>query len=89
MIPLGNNHILAPLTLAMTHHASPDQRRRELDDILSRLNALEITTTDKFHLAIIGVLRFLVQNQLHSVSEMEHYRKALDLITQEVFRLKK
>lgn len=69
-----------------SHHNAPEQRIQELDDILSRLNALEVSTTDEFQLSIITILRSLVRGQMHSISEMDHYRKALDLVTLQAFK---
>ena len=38
--------------------------RKELDIILSRLNALEASTPDNFQKSLIGVLRVLAETQI-------------------------
>ena len=70
----------------MGGHASPDQRRYELDAILSRINAMEVTAKDEFQLSVAKILRELVQGQMHNIEEFGHYKKALDLLTLEMFK---
>ena len=61
--------------------------QKDLDIMLSKLNALEVSTTDNFQKSIIGVLRVLVESQMHSLNEFEHLKKAIDLLTLQVFKL--
>lgn len=63
--------------------------KKELDIIISRLNALEVSATDNFQKSIIGVLRVLVEGQTHSLNEFEHLKKAIDLLTLQIFKLGK
>ncbi|MGI0081746.1 MAG: hypothetical protein ACREAG_00370 [Nitrosopumilaceae archaeon] len=61
--------------------------QKDLDIMLSRLNALEVSTTNNFQKSIIGVIRVLVETQIHSLSEFEHLKKAIDLLTLQIFKL--
>ncbi|HSD04358.1 MAG TPA: hypothetical protein VLB45_01220 [Nitrosopumilaceae archaeon] len=61
--------------------------KKDMDALLSRLNALEASATDNFQKSIIGVLRAIVETQSHSLDEFEHLKKALDLITLQLFKL--
>lgn len=72
----------------MAGHASPDQIRRDLDDMLSKINALEVTAKDEFQTGVAKILRALVQGQAHSLDEFGHLKKAIDLVTLEIFAVK-
>ncbi len=61
--------------------------QKELDIILSRLNALEASTTDNAQKAIIGVLRVLAETQVHSLNELEHIKKGMDLLMMQIFKV--
>jgi len=63
--------------------------KKELDILLSRLNALEAASTDRSEKSILGVLKVLVENQKHFIDEFEHLKKALDLITLQLFKLER
>jgi hypothetical protein len=69
-------------------HRTSDEIKKELDIILSKLNALEIVAQDEFQKGTIKVLRKLVEGQIHSVTEFDHLKKALDLITLQIFDVK-
>ena len=60
--------------------------QRELDVLLSRLNALE-ASSDKYQKSVIGIIRTLAENQKHFVDEFEHLKKAIDLLTLQLFRV--
>ncbi len=60
---------------------------KELDILLSRLSALEVSSTDRAQKSIIGVMKILVENQKHFVDEFEHLKKAIDLLTLQFFKL--
>ena len=62
--------------------------KKELDVMLSKLNALEIIAHDEFQKGTVKVLRKMVEGQMHSISEFDHLKKALDLITLELFQVK-
>ncbi|MBM2852456.1 MAG: hypothetical protein HW420_1003 [Candidatus Nitrosotenuis sp.] len=72
----------------MKKHESADDMKKELDVLLSKLNALEIIASDEFQKGAVKVLRRLVEGQMHSVNEFEHLKKALDLITLQLFDVK-
>ncbi|TLX95899.1 MAG: hypothetical protein E6K91_01445 [Thaumarchaeota archaeon] len=61
--------------------------KKELDILLSRLNALEASSTDRAQKSVIGVMKILVENQKHFVDEFEHLKKAIDLLTLQFFKL--
>jgi len=69
----------------MHKHAPADEMRKDLDNILSKLNAMEIVASDEFQKGSVKVMRALVQGQIHSINEFEHLKKALDLLTMELF----
>ena len=72
----------------MSKPESKSQRaQKELDIILSRLNALEVSTTDDVQKSLIGIIRVLVDTQIHSLNEFEHLKKAIDLLTLQIFKL--
>ena len=72
----------------MSKPESKGQRaQKELDIILSRLNALEVSTTDDVQKSLIGITRILVDTQIHSLNEFEHLKKAIDLLTLQIFKL--
>jgi len=61
--------------------------KKELDIMLSRLNALEVSATDNFQKSVVQVLRTLVETQMHSLNEFDHLKKALDLLTMQIFKV--
>lgn len=72
----------------MEKHQSSDEMKKELDNMLSKLNALEIIAHDEFQKGTVKVLRRLVEGQIHSVNEFDHLKKALDLLTLQIFEVK-
>ena len=72
----------------MSKHQSSDEMKKELDNMLSKLNALEIIAHNEFQKGTVKVLRRLVEGQIHSVNEFEHLKKALDLLTLQLFEVK-
>lgn len=71
----------------MKKHAPADEIKQELDNLLSKINAMEIVAKDEFQKGTIKVLRALVEGQIHSINEFEHLKKAIDLLTLELFNL--
>ena len=61
--------------------------QKELDIVLSRLNALEVSATDNFQKSVIGILRVLAETQIHSLDEFEHIKKAMDLLMMQIFKV--
>jgi hypothetical protein len=72
----------------MEKHRSSDEIKKELDNMLSKINALEIVAHDEFQKGTIRVLRRLVEGQIHTINEFDHLKKALDLITLQIFEIK-
>jgi len=67
------------------HHPT----QKDLDILISKLNALEASATDNFQKSLVGVLKVLVENQLHSINEFEHLKKAIDLLTLQIFKVER
>ena len=65
------------------------QTQKDLDVLMSKLNALEVSATDNFQKSIVAVLKALVENQLHSINEFEHLKKAIDLVTLQIFKVER
>ncbi len=71
----------------MKKHAPVEEMKQDLDNLLSKLNAMEIVASDEFQKGSVKVLRALVEGQIHSINEFEHLKKAMDLLTLEIFKL--
>jgi hypothetical protein len=67
------------------HHAT----QKDFDILVSKLNALEASATDNFQKSLISVLKILAENQLHSLNEFEHLKKAIDLLTLQFFKVQR
>ena len=72
----------------MEKHISLDNTIKELDDIMSRVNGLEVSSTDEYQIATVSVLKTLVNGQIILFKEFEHLKKAIDLVTLEMFKIK-
>lgn len=68
-------------------HAPPNETKKELENMLSKINALEAATTDSYQLHIIKTLEKLAHGQIHAVNEFEHLKKAIDQVTLQLFDL--
>ena len=73
----------------MKKHSPPDAMKKDLDNLLAKINALEVSAPDEYQKQIVKVLRILVEGQLHSISEFEHLKKAIDLVTLQLFDTQK
>jgi len=71
----------------MKKHAPSEEMKKDLDNLLSKLNAMEIVSKDEFQKNSVKVLRALVEAQIHSVNEFEHLKKAIDLLTLQLFEV--
>jgi len=69
----------------MKKHSPPDEMKENLDNLLVKINALEVSAPDEYQKGIVKVLRVLVEGQKHSISEFEHLKKAIDLVTLQLF----
>ena len=72
-------------TMEKKHHPS----QKDLDALISKLNALEVSATDNFQKSVVAVLKAVVENQLHSINEFEHLKKAIDLLTLQIFKVER
>ena len=73
----------------MKKHAPADEMKKDLDILLSKVNALEVGASDEYQKGTVKVLRALVEGQIHSINEFEHLKKAIDLVTLQFFELQK
>jgi hypothetical protein len=71
----------------MKKHAPSEEMKKDLDNLLSKLNAMEIVSKDEFQKNSVKVQRALVEAQIHSVNEFEHLKKAIDLLTLQLFEV--
>ncbi|MDH3611157.1 MAG: hypothetical protein OEM79_05280 [Nitrosopumilus sp.] len=71
----------------MKKHLPSEEMKKDLDDLLSKLNAMEIVAKDEFQTNSVKVLRVLVEGQIHSINEFEHLKKAIDLLTLQLFEV--
>ena len=67
--------------------STADAMRKDLDVLLSRVNALEVVARDEYQKGMVKVVRALVEGQMHSINEFEHLKKATDLLLQQIFKL--
>lgn len=73
----------------MRKHAPAEEMKKDLDVLLSKVNALEVASTDEYQKGVVKVLRALVEGQIHSINEFEHLKKAIDLVTLQLFEVQK
>ena len=71
----------------MNKHVPSDEMKKDLDNLLSKLNAMEIVSKDEFQTNSVKVLRALVEGQIHSINEFDHLKKAIDLLTLQLFEV--
>ena len=69
----------------MKKHAPADEMRKDLENLLSRINALEVSAPDNYQKSLTKILRALTEGQMHSINEFEHLKKAIDLLTMQLF----
>lgn len=71
----------------MSKENPSDARKKDLDIMLSKLNALEVSAGDNYQKSIIKILRTLVEGQMHTLNELDHFKKAIDLVTMQLFKV--
>ena len=69
----------------MKKHLPSDEMIKDLENLLATIHALALSAPDEYQKGIVKVLRVLVEGQIHSVSEFEHLKKAIDLVTLQLF----
>ena len=72
----------------MEKHIPLDNTIKDLDDIMSRVNGLEVSSTHEYQMAMVSVLKTLVEGEINLFKEFEHLKKAIDLVTLEMFKIK-
>jgi hypothetical protein len=72
----------------MKKQSHADELRKELDIMMSKINALEVVASDEYQKGVVKVLRALVKGQVHTINEFEHLKKAIDLLTLQLFETK-
>ena len=72
----------------MDKHKPSEEMIKELDNLLSKINAMEIVASDDFQKNSIKIMRALVEGQIHSINEFDHLKKAIDLVTLQLFDVK-
>ena len=72
----------------MEKHIAHDNIVKELDIMISRINGLEASSTDEYQRSMCSVLKTLAEGELNMFQELEHMKKALDLLTLELFKIK-
>jgi hypothetical protein len=71
----------------MDKHKPSDEMIKDLDNILSKINAMEIVASDDYQKNSIKVMRALVEGQIHSINEFGHLKKAMDLLMLQIFEV--
>jgi hypothetical protein len=69
----------------MKKQSHADEMKKELDIMHSKINALEVVASDEYQKGVVKVLRALVEGQVHTINEFEHLKKAIDLLTLQLF----
>jgi|TARA_B110000014_G_C20082596_1_gene565903 hypothetical protein len=72
----------------MVKHASKNEMIKNFENVLAKINALEVSAKDDYQKNIIQVLRILTEGQIHSINEFDHLKKAIDLLTLQFFDVK-
>ena len=65
----------------MKKQSHADEMKKDLDIMLSKINALEVVASGEYQKGVVKVLRALVEGQVHTINEFEHLKKAIDLLT--------
>jgi len=73
----------------MKKHIPLDSTIKDLDDTMSRVNGLEVSSTDEYQKAMVSVLKTLVQGEINLFKEFEHLKKAIDLAYIRTLQIKK
>ena len=73
--------------MVMDKHKPSDEMIKDLDNMLSKINAMEIVASDDYQKNSIKVMRALVEGQIHSINEFGHLKKAMDLLMLQIFEV--
>ncbi|KAG2480204.1 MAG: hypothetical protein NPMRth3_580001 [Nitrosopumilales archaeon] len=69
----------------MKKQSHADEMKKDLDIMSSKINALEVVASGEYQKGVVKVLRALVEGQVHTINEFEHLKKAIDLLTLQLF----
>ena len=72
----------------MEKHASKDDMIKNFENLLAKINALEVSAKDEYQRSMIKVLRMLTEGQIHSINEFDHLKHAIALLTLQLFDVK-
>ena len=72
----------------MEKHAPKEELIKDLENILAKINALEVNAKDEEAKANVKIFRKLTEGQIHSINEFDHLKKAIDLLTMQLFDVK-
>lgn len=61
--------------------------QKDLEIMQSKINALEASSDDRYQRSIMTVIKGLADNQKHLIDEFDHLKKAIDLLTLQVFKV--
>ena len=64
----------------MDKHKPSDEMLKDLDNMLSKINAMEIVASDDYQKNSIKIMRMLVEGQMHSINEFQHLKKGNGLV---------
>ena len=73
----------------MKRKSPAEEMKKDLDNLMSKVNALEVVSSDEYQKGVVKVLRALIEGQIHSIDEFEHLKKAIDLVTLQLFEVQK
>ena len=71
----------------MDKHKPSDEMLKDLDNMLSKINAMEIVATDDYQKNSIKIMRMLVEGQMHPINEFQHLKKGMDLLMLQIFEV--
>ena len=71
----------------MDKHKPSEEMLKDLDNMLSKINAMEIVATDDFQKNSIKIMRMLVEGQMHAINEFQHLKKGMDLLMLQIFEV--
>ena len=71
----------------MDKHKPSDEMLKDLDNMLSKINAMEIVATEDYQKNSIKIMRMLVEGQMHSINEFQHLKKGMDLLMLQIFEV--
>ena len=69
----------------MKKQSHADEMKKDVDIMISKINAFEVVASGEYKQGVVNVLRALVEGQVHTINEFEHLKKAIDLLTLQLF----